>query len=80
MIKSQRGMGALILVIVLAIAGALGYYAYKTFSKSDEPENCPGSFMYCMKVCRGTTTEAATAQLCKEGCERDQAICERQTK
>lgn len=80
MIKSQRGMGTIMLLIILALAGALAYYAYKNVSGSGEAESCAGGFSYCMKVCRGTTTEAATEQACQQACERDKTACERRQK
>ena len=64
-------------VVVLAIALAVGYYAYKAITGADERPSCKETFNTCMKTCRRTTTEAPAAQACQEGCQRDQAACER---
>lgn len=75
--KRQRGLGLFGLLIVVAIAVALGWYAYKGLTGAAEPENCREAFSHCMKTCRRTTTEAPASQACQEGCQRDQAACER---
>jgi hypothetical protein len=67
-------------VIVLVIALALGYYAYKALTGAGEPESCKEAFNHCMKTCRRATTEAPAAQACQEACSRDQAACERKGK
>jgi hypothetical protein len=67
-------------LIVLVIALAIGYYAYKALTGAGEPENCREAFAHCMKTCRRTTTEAPAAQACQEACRRDQAACERKGK
>ena len=64
-------------VIVLAIALAVGYFAYKGITGGDERPSCRENFNTCMKICRRTATETAAAQACQEGCQRDQAACER---
>ncbi len=74
---SQRGLSSFGLLVVLAIAVAAGYYAYKAVSGEDEAPGCKGAFTACMQKCRRTTTEAPAAQACQEGCRRDQAGCER---
>ena len=77
---SQRGLGWFGMLIVIAIAVAVAYYAYKGISGADEPPSCASAFSACMKSCRRTSTEAPAAQACQEGCQRDQAACERQGK
>ena len=74
---SQRGLSSLGLLVVLAIAVAAGYYAYKAVSGEDAAPSCTGAFTTCMQKCRRTTTEAPAAQACQEACQRDQAACER---
>ncbi len=74
---SQRGLSAFGLLVVLVIAVAAGYYAYKTVSGEDEAPGCKGAFTACMQKCRRTTTEAPAAQACQEACRGDQAACER---
>lgn len=73
----QRGLGSFGLLIVLAIAVAVGWYAYKALTGAGEPESCREAFNYCMKACRRTATEAPAAQACQEACQRDQSACDR---
>jgi len=75
---SQRGWSSFGMLVILAIAVAAGYYAYKGISGADDAPGCKSAFSYCMKSCRRTTTEAPAAQACQEACQRDQAACERQ--
>jgi len=77
MIGSQRGLSSLGLLVVLALAIAAGYYAYKAVSGEDATLSCGSAFTACMQKCRRTTTEAPAAQACQEACQRDQAACER---
>jgi hypothetical protein len=74
---SQRGLSSLGLLVILAIAIAAGYYAYIAVSGGDTAPSCKSTFTACMQKCRRTTTEAPAAQACQEGCQRDQAACER---
>ena len=74
---SQRGWSSFGMLVILAVAVAAGYYAYKGISGADEAPGCKSAFNYCMKSCRRTTTEAPAAQACQEACQRDQAACER---
>ena len=76
--KSQRGLGLFGLVIVIAIAAVVGYYAYRGISGPDGPPSCRGALDTCMKICRRTTTEATSSQACQDSCQRDQDACERQ--
>ncbi len=75
---SQRGLSTFGMLVILAIAVAAGYYAYKGISGAGEAPSCRGAFNTCMKTCRRTTTEAPATQACQEACQRDQAECERQ--
>lgn len=77
---SQRGLGFFGLLIVLAIAILVGYYAYKGITGAGDAPSCKEAFNECMKICRRTTTEAPAAQACQEACLRDQAACERRGK
>ena len=78
--KLQRGLGLLGLLVVLAVAVALGWYAYKALTGAGGPESCGEAFNHCMKTCRRTTTEAPAAQACQEACQRDLAACERKAR
>ncbi len=75
--KHQRGLGTFGLLVVIAIAAAVGYYAYKGISGPDGPPSCRGAADTCMKICRRTTTETTSAQACQDACRRDQEACER---
>jgi hypothetical protein len=77
---AQRGLGLLGLLIVIAIAAALGYYAWKGITGDDEAAGCKGAFNSCMKTCRRTTTEAPAALACQQACQRDADACERSGK
>lgn len=76
----QRGLNSFGMLVVLAIAVAVAYYAYKGISGAGEAPSCKSAFSSCMQSCRRTTTEAPAAQACQEGCQRDQAACEREGK
>ena len=58
--------------VILLVAVALGYYAYKTYTA---PENCAEAFNHCIKTCRRTATEAPAEQACQQACKRDQEAC-----
>ena len=73
----QRGLGLFGLLIVLAVAVALGWYAYKALTGAGEAPSCKEAFGHCMKTCRRTTTETPATQACQQGCQRDLAACER---
>ena len=72
----QRGLGAFGMLVVVAIAVAAGYYAYKSLSGTGDAPTCRSAFTACMQKCRRTTTEAPAAQACQEACQRDQVACE----
>jgi hypothetical protein len=76
-LKAQKGLGLFGLLLVVAIAVAIGWYAYKGITGAGEAPSCRENFSHCMKTCRRTTTEAPAAQACQDGCQRDQAACER---
>jgi len=73
---SQRGLGSFGVLVVLAIAIAVGYYAYKGIW-TDEAPSCNGAFTACMQKCRRTATEAPAAQACQEACQGDGGACRR---
>jgi len=73
---SQCGLGAFGVLIVLAIAIAVGYFAYKGIW-NDEAPGCKGAFTACMQKCRRTATEAPAAQACQEACRRESDACGR---
>jgi hypothetical protein len=59
-------------LLVLAVVGVLGYYAYKFYTA---PETCAEAFNHCIKTCRRTATEAPAEQACQQACKRDQEAC-----
>ena len=77
MLRRQQGLGLFGLLIIVAIAIAIGWYAYKGITGGGDAPSCRESFNTCMKICRRTTTEAPAAQACQEACQRDLAACER---
>ena len=77
MLKLQRGLGIFGLLVIVAIAATIGWYAYKGMTGAGEPESCNEAFNHCMKTCRRTATEAPAAQVCQEACQSDQAACGR---
>jgi hypothetical protein len=79
-LETQRGLGFFGLLLVVAIAAAIGWYAYKGLTGAGEPESCNEAFNHCMKTCRRTTSEAPAAQACQEACQHDAAECERKGK
>ena len=77
---AQRGLGLFGLLVVIAIAVAVGYYAWKGITGGDEAPSCRGAFNTCMKTCRRTTTEAPAALACQQDCQRELDACERRGK
>lgn len=73
--KSQNGLGWFGSLIVLAIAVAAGYYAYKGIADSDEAPSCAAAQNACLKKCRRTATEAAAAESCQQACQREADAC-----
>jgi hypothetical protein len=61
--------------IVILVAAALGWYAYKALTGAGDPETCAEAYNHCIKTCRQTTSDAAASQACQEACKRDQAAC-----
>ena len=78
MTHSQRGLSFFGMLVILAIAAAAGYYLFKAISEVDEGPGCKDAFTSCMKYCRRTTTEDASAQTCQKACQRDLDACDRQ--
>jgi hypothetical protein len=64
--------------IVLVIAVAIGYYAYKALTGAGEAPSCKEEFNHCMQTCRRTTTEAPAAQACQDACRRHLDACGRE--
>ena len=76
MSESQKGLGLLGLLIVVAIAAAIGYYAYKGIWQADEGQpSCASALNACTKNCRRTQTESADMQRCQQACQRESDAC-----
>ncbi len=65
-------------LLVLAIAGAIGYYAYKAMEGGGGPPSCSAAQNACMQKCRRTTTENQEAQACQAACTRERETCDRE--
>jgi len=76
--RSQRGLSLLGVLVILALAAGAGYYLYKAISEVDEGPGCKDAHTSCMRYCRRTTTETASAQTCQQACQRDFDACDRQ--
>jgi len=76
--RLQRGLGTFGTLVVLAIAIAAGYYAYKNVLTAPEaPPSCKAALNSCTANCRKTNTEAPEVQACQERCARTADECER---
>jgi hypothetical protein len=73
---SQDGLGWLGFLIMLAIAVAVAYYAYKGIWETEEQQpSCAAALNACIKQCRRTATEAPEEQRCQEACQRESDAC-----
>jgi hypothetical protein len=74
----QRGLTLIGAVIVVAILAAAGYYLYSVIMETDTGPGCKDDFTLCMRYCRRTTTDDASAQKCQENCRQQFDECSRQ--
>jgi hypothetical protein len=76
----QRGLGTFGTLVVLALAGAAGWWVYKNVFEADtvSAPSCKSQLNSCLANCRKTTTEAPQAQACQDSCQRNLASCEAQ--
>lgn len=72
---SQKGLSRFWTLVVLAMAGAAGTYAYKGIMVDDDTPSCRAAQNACLRSCRRTATEAAAAQSCQQACQRDADVC-----
>jgi hypothetical protein len=66
--------GTLTTLVILAVMGALGYYAWKALME-DTPPTCSADQNSCLARCRKTATEAPAMQACQDECQRAFAAC-----
>jgi len=73
----QRGLGTFGVLVVLVIAGFGGWWVYKNVFEADtvSAPTCESQQTACIAGCRKTTTEAAQAQACQDGCRSNFASC-----
>lgn len=72
----QRGLtflGALFFVAIIAVGGYFGYHWYM---QQENVPTCKNDLTACMRMCRRTTTETATAQTCQKNCDIVVTECE----
>ena len=73
---SQRGLGLFGVLVIVAIAAVVIYYAYKGVTGEDDEPSCRGAYTDCLQNCRRTRTEAPALQSCQEFCQREFEGCE----
>lgn len=79
--NSQQGLGLFGVLVIVAIAAAAFYYAFMGVrGENDAMPGCRTVLSDCLAKCRRTTTEAAEAQRCQQGCMREADACEASTK
>ncbi|HEY7747636.1 MAG TPA: hypothetical protein VH933_03070 [Aestuariivirgaceae bacterium] len=74
---SQRGLSLFGVLVIVAIAVVVLYYAYKGVTGYDEEPTCRSVFTSCQQNCRRTRTDAAALQSCQDFCQREGDNCER---
>ncbi|MGH8700770.1 MAG: hypothetical protein ACREVR_06280 [Burkholderiales bacterium] len=69
-------MGVFGTLIILVLAAVAGYFVYQeVFTGGSEGPSCTGVHQNCMKECRRTTTDQASASACQNECQRAFDAC-----
>jgi hypothetical protein len=63
-------------LIILVLAAVAGYYVYQeVFLGGSQGPSCKEAYQNCMKECRRTTTDQASALACQNECQRAFDAC-----
>ncbi len=73
---SQHGLSSVALLIVMAVAIVVAYFAYQSILGGEEAQTCKGTFNSCMQSCRRTATDDRAEQACQNDCTRKRETCE----
>jgi len=73
--RDQRGMGLFGTLVILAIAAVAGYYVYVGVFRDGQAPSCNEAQQDCMKACRRTSTDQASAAACQGECQRKRDAC-----
>ena len=74
--RDQRGLGLFGTLVILAIAAVAGYYVYLgVFRDGGQAPSCKEAQQDCMKACRRTSTDQASAAACQGECQRKLDAC-----
>ena len=74
--RGQRGLGTFGALVILAIAAVAGYYVYVgVFQDGGQAPSCKEAQQDCMKKCRRTSTDQASAATCQNECQRAFDAC-----
>ena len=71
----QRGLGLFGTLVILAIAAVAGYYVYVGVFRDGQAPSCSEAQQDCMKACRRTSTDQASAAACQSECQRKRDAC-----
>jgi hypothetical protein len=71
----QRGLGLFGTLVILAIAAGAGYYVYVGVFRDGQAPSCSEAQQDCMKACRRTSTDQASAAACQGECQRKRDAC-----
>jgi len=61
--------------VILAIAVVAGYYVYVGVFRDGQAPSCSEAQQDCMKACRRTSTDQASAAACQSECQRKRDAC-----
>ena len=74
--RAQRGLGLFGTLVILVLAAGAGYYVYVgVFRDGGQAPSCKEAQQDCMKMCRRTSTDQASAAACQNECQRKFDAC-----